>query len=51
MTVTVPELASGDDFLGYMLFPKPRRWDGEVRDGNTLVGNVLFVLPTSTPDA
>jgi hypothetical protein len=45
LTVTVPILASGDDFIGYMLFPGPGRWEVEIWDGQALVGNVLFILP------
>jgi hypothetical protein len=44
LTVTVPALAAGDDFLGYMLFPKAGRWDVELWNGSALVGNILFVL-------
>jgi hypothetical protein len=44
LTVTVPTLAAGNDFLGYMLFPKAGRWDVELWNGSALVGNILFVL-------
>ena len=44
-SVTIPALAAGDDYLGYMLFPGPGRWDVELRNANVLVGNILFVLP------
>ncbi len=43
--VTIPALAAGDDYLGYMLFPGAGEWDVELRDGTALVGNLLFVLP------
>jgi hypothetical protein len=45
LAVTVPVLSSGDDFIGYMLFPATGRWDVELRDGSALVGNILFTLP------
>jgi hypothetical protein len=45
LTVTVPRLASGNDLIGYMLFPKAGRWDVEVWRGNSLVGNIVFALP------
>jgi len=45
LSVTLPVLTAGDDYLGYMLFPGPGRWDVELSNAKALVGNILFVLP------
>jgi len=45
LSVTVPVLGAGDNYLGYMLFPSPGRWDVELWNARALVGNILFVLP------